>query len=170
MLKGKIEQLRKERALQGITDSADGDVTSSAEGAEEAGAMKAIEEEKRAYKEAYGRLKSLKAEIEHLQLMLEKSRKRLQKDFEGWYEATLRQAIAREKAQAVRNGKGSLERAALPQQELGLAVAETPRTAAARKAAGATLTGNAEADADIIAFYKAREQLMASAGVASRAS
>lgn len=67
------------------------------------------------YKDSYGRLKGLKAEIEHLQLMLEKSRKRLQKDFEGWYEATLRQAIAREKAAAVRNG-GQVERVAVSQQ------------------------------------------------------
>lgn len=37
---------------------------------------------------------------------------------------------------------------------------ETPRTAQARKAAGPMITGNAQADADIIAFYKARQELM----------
>ena len=118
--------------------------------------MLMIEKQKASYKEAYGQLKSLKAEIEHLQLMLEKSRKRLQKDFEGWYETALRQAIAREKT-----GGGRSNGTAVPlkQQE---AMLETPRTAAAREAAGPTLTGNAEADADIIAFYKARKNLMAS--------
>jgi kinesin family protein 6/9 len=153
-LKGKIEQLRRERALQGLVEKEEDDI--AVEAPEEKEAMLMIEKQKASYKEAYGQLKSLKAEIEHLQLMLEKSRKRLQKDFEGWYETALRQAIAREKT-----GGGRSNGTAVPlkQQE---AMLETPRTAAAREAAGPTLTGNAEADADIIAFYKARKNLMAS--------
>ena len=44
----------------------------------------------------------------------------------------------------------------------------TPRTSAARVAAGPMLTGNAQADADIIAFYKAREELVAGQAKAVR--
>jgi|EP00665_Eupelagonemidae_sp_cell47_P009083 hypothetical protein len=40
---------------------------------------------KRAYKEGFGQLKELKSEIEHLQHLLEQSRRRLQSDFENWY-------------------------------------------------------------------------------------
>ena len=109
-------------------------------------------------------IQGLKGEIEHLQLMLERSRKTLQKDFESWFVTMSRQAIARERADAVRAGKGGGKGAKAPvkaaQLELG-AVPETPRTSAARVAAGPMLTGNAQADADIIAFYKAREELVA---------
>ena len=118
----------------------------------------------------------MKGEIEHLQLMLERSRKTLQKDFESWFSTAARQAVAREKADAVRASKGnggSVAAVRASTLELGGgggggAVAETPRTAAARKAAGPMLTGNPQADADIVAFYKARDELQQRQGQAGK--
>ena len=102
-----------------------------------------------------------------MQLMLERSRKTLQKDFEAWFATAARQAVAREQADKVRASKGqggAVAAVRASQLEFGVSggkgVAETPRTAAARKAAGPMLTGNAQADADIVAFYKAREELV----------
>lgn len=37
------------------------------------------------YKTMFNRLKGLKVEIEHLQLLMEKAKMKLQKDFEVWW-------------------------------------------------------------------------------------
>lgn len=168
-LKGTIEQLRKERAAQGLMDDGNDGGAEPEVDPEEERAKAQIDEEKVKYKRGYAELKALKGEIEHLQLMLERSRKTLQKDFESWFSTAARQAVAREKADAVRASKGSGAAVASVRAstlELGGAGAgaggagvNTPRTVAARKAAGPMLTGNPQADADIIAFYKARDEL-----------
>ena len=44
-----------------------------------------MEAQKKAYKEGFSQLKEIKAEIEHLQHLLEQSRRRLQQDFENWW-------------------------------------------------------------------------------------
>ena len=51
-------------------------------------------QEKAAYKEAFARLRELKQEIEHLQMLLEQSRTKLQRDFEHWMSLMLRQQQA----------------------------------------------------------------------------
>lgn len=53
-----------------------------------------VVQEKVAYKEAFARLRELKQEIEHLQMLLEQSRSKLQKDFEQWMTLMLRQQQA----------------------------------------------------------------------------
>uniref|UniRef100_A0A4W2HFJ9 Kinesin-like protein n=1 Tax=Bos indicus x Bos taurus TaxID=30522 RepID=A0A4W2HFJ9_BOBOX len=44
-----------------------------------------LEEEKRRYKTMFARLKALKVEIEHLQLLMDKAKVKLQKEFEAWW-------------------------------------------------------------------------------------
>uniref|UniRef100_A0A673CBS2 Kinesin family member 6 n=1 Tax=Sphaeramia orbicularis TaxID=375764 RepID=A0A673CBS2_9TELE len=44
-----------------------------------------IEQEKKAYKSTFGRLKALRTEIEHLQLLLERAKVKLQRDFHKWW-------------------------------------------------------------------------------------
>lgn len=44
-----------------------------------------LEEEKRRYKTMFTRLKALKVEIEHLQLLMDKAKVKLQKEFEAWW-------------------------------------------------------------------------------------
>uniref|UniRef100_G3UHN8 Kinesin-like protein KIF6/9 C-terminal domain-containing protein n=1 Tax=Loxodonta africana TaxID=9785 RepID=G3UHN8_LOXAF len=53
-----------------------------------------LEEEKRRYKTMFTHLKALKVEIEHLQLLMDKAKVKLQKEFEAWWaeEATNLQA------------------------------------------------------------------------------
>ncbi|XP_062954359.1 kinesin-like protein KIF6 [Cynocephalus volans] len=53
-----------------------------------------LEEGKRRYKTMFTRLKALKVEIEHLQLLMDKAKVKLQKEFEAWWaeEATNLQA------------------------------------------------------------------------------
>ena len=51
-------------------------------------------QEKAAYKDAFARLRELKQEIEHLQMLLEQSRTKLQRDFEHWMSLMLRQQQA----------------------------------------------------------------------------
>ncbi|KAM6182314.1 kinesin-like protein KIF6 [Erethizon dorsatum] len=46
-----------------------------------------LEEEKRRYKAMFTRLKALKVEIEHLQLLMDKAKVKLQKEFEAWWAA-----------------------------------------------------------------------------------
>jgi hypothetical protein len=48
-------------------------------------------QEKKRYKDAFNQLRDLKKEIEHLHLLLEQSRTRLQKDFEQWMTIMTRQ-------------------------------------------------------------------------------
>jgi len=43
------------------------------------------------YQEQYNELKELKAEIERIQKLLERSRERMQKDFESWLSVMIRQ-------------------------------------------------------------------------------
>jgi kinesin family protein 6/9 len=48
-------------------------------------------QEKASYKAAFSQLRGLKGEIEHLQLLLEQSRKKLQQDFQQWLGMVARQ-------------------------------------------------------------------------------
>ncbi|CAM9504246.1 unnamed protein product, partial [Phaeothamnion confervicola] len=90
-LKRTIEQIRRERAMEGLWENKDGgpDDDSPEEDPEEVKYKTAIDEEKRIYKESFQELRHLKAEIEHIQRLLEKSRAKMQADFDAWYEQAL---------------------------------------------------------------------------------
>ncbi|XP_058604704.1 kinesin-like protein KIF6 isoform X3 [Onychostoma macrolepis] len=80
-LKSQLKIRRKQMAAQGLT----GNQTASESDYVEERALKEIEEEKKNYKFKSGCLKGLKTEIEHLQLLHEKLKVKLQKDFENWW-------------------------------------------------------------------------------------
>ena len=85
-LKGQIEACRRDRAISEVAASEGGDgAADTAASQEEARLKMQMEEGKRTYKEGFAKLKELKGEIEHLQHLLEQSRRKLQQDFEGWY-------------------------------------------------------------------------------------
>lgn len=87
-LKGQIEACRRDRAISEVAASEGGEGSGAMDAAtqEEEARLKAqMEEGKRTYKEGFAKLKELKGEIEHLQHLLEQSRRKLQQDFEGWY-------------------------------------------------------------------------------------
>ncbi|XP_073783383.1 kinesin-like protein KIF6 isoform X1 [Danio rerio] len=80
-LKGELKNRRKQMAVQGLT----GNQTESELDPFEEKILTQIEEEKKNYKITSGCLKDLKTEIEHLQLLLEKSKVKIQSDFENWW-------------------------------------------------------------------------------------
>ncbi|NXI98718.1 KIF6 protein, partial [Psophia crepitans] len=144
-----------------------------------------IEEEKKSYKTMFNRLKGLKVEIEHLQLLMEKVKMKLQKDFEVWWseEAT---NLQQEKPEMVSSPDTAT---VFPQfikssQHLSTnSFSETTRvspnedpdgrnnsitssnpTSKTRTPSSSStsipLTGNSQTDADILAFIKARQNIL----------
>ncbi|CAM9722589.1 unnamed protein product [Ectocarpus sp. 13 AM-2016] len=98
-LKNTIEQVRRERALDGLME--EGSVGGSKgddedrnsrpqvglgeeEDEEETKCKAAMEVEKRVYKGSFQELRELKSEIEHIQRLLEKGRSKMQADFQAW--------------------------------------------------------------------------------------
>ena len=166
-LKALIEQRRIERAM-------------TQEGAEEVDpeeerAKGAIEKEKAEYKQSFERLRQLKREIEHVQKLLEQSRVRLQKDFEQWLDLMLRQQEKPQSKTAKQAPEGAAKdaynRPAVPVKAKPALFAPAASMfegvdEAVRKKAAPLLTGNEEADRDIIKFYTAREQLLKQNGAA----
>ncbi|XP_062863067.1 kinesin-like protein KIF6 isoform X2 [Trichomycterus rosablanca] len=80
-LKKQLEMRRMQIAAQGVIGSHE---TSEPNPVEET-LRNQIEEEKKNYKSTFGRLKAMKTEIEHLQHLLQRSKIKLQKDFEDWW-------------------------------------------------------------------------------------
>lgn len=142
-LKQTIEQLRRERAIEGIHDS---QVEGAPPSAEEEKSKQAIETEKTQYKEAFEQLRGMKTEIETIQRMLEVGRARLQSDFDSWYDQVLKQ-----------------QRTQMRTVDGGRTAWSTPKTAASESAQpkqdSLPLTGNKQTDDDIRAFYRAKEEL-----------
>ncbi|XP_041107070.1 kinesin-like protein KIF6 [Polyodon spathula] len=103
-LKAQVEQRRMQRAAHGVINST---VDLAEPDPVEEELRVHIEEEKRSYKATFGRLKGLKTEIEHLQLLLERAKVKLQRDFEVWWS----EEAARLQPQEERSGRGASENA-----------------------------------------------------------
>ena len=142
----------------------------------------AIEQEKKAYKETLDHLRGLKGTIESTQKVVEKGRGRLQSDFDTWYqhmcykETRRRGAQPREEARAQKSvdsdstlckdagkkehgveGRNMREDTADVIEQIPVKAPEQPQY---KLPPGIQLTGNADADADIMAFYRAKEILL----------
>jgi kinesin family protein 6/9 len=164
-LKAQIEQLRVERAMQGLDQN--GQISE-----EERQMVTAMESEKQRYKENYNRLRDLKSEIEGIQRMLEKSKVQLQKDFEQWYLVMLQQQglqINKENQNASMTSSASTALSTgttAPSTNYSSVNASTSSVATSAavdgkvKYAWGVSTGDAEADADIAAFYAAKESIL----------
>uniref|UniRef100_A0A667XS17 Kinesin-like protein n=1 Tax=Myripristis murdjan TaxID=586833 RepID=A0A667XS17_9TELE len=119
---------------------------------------KQIEEEKKTYKSTFGCLKVLRTEIEHLQLLLERAKVKLQKDFQDWWsqEASNLQATAgRQTGQTTQNLQPSS-----PGVRGFRALSTTQLSSSA-----IPLTGDQQTDADILAFIRARQSLLNRTGL-----
>uniref|UniRef100_A0A3Q3SDX0 Kinesin family member 6 n=1 Tax=Mastacembelus armatus TaxID=205130 RepID=A0A3Q3SDX0_9TELE len=93
------------------------------------------------YKSTIGCLKALKTEIEHLQLLMEKTKVKLQKDFHKWW---------------------NQEASSMQVTGLTLSFIPTsvpPLTTVPLISSSIPLTGDQKADADILAFVNARQNL-----------
>jgi kinesin family member 6/9 len=151
--KSQVEQLRLERAMQGLSKGAGANEDEPVDEEEEIIKTKMMEE-KNQYKEGFSRLRALKGEIDSLQRLLETERERLTNDFEEWHVAMCAKVQAESEA-APPTAAGNGAPAAVAR------MGDNDSAAATSQSGGMPpLTGNAEADADILAFYKAREQLL----------
>ena len=108
------------------------------------------------------KLRDLKTEIEHIQKMLEQGRRKLQADFDKWYELILREPAntGGGGAPTPRNAAAPSPRMPAPSPEPARSAWATPPLAAAQPKQP-VLTGNRDADDDIMAFYRAKEELAA---------
>ncbi|XP_053316987.1 kinesin-like protein KIF6 [Spea bombifrons] len=167
-LKGEVEQRRLQRAALGVSGSSDElDKLDPAE-EELRGQM---EEEKKRYKILFGRLKGLKTEIEHLQLLMEKAKIKLQKEFEEWWSAE------EESLQNLPAANPASPSAPIPRHHHHSSIsgsvdpaarsfASSLDDSAARRRPPQTaetpipLTGDSQTDADILAFVRARQNLL----------
>ncbi len=143
----------------------------------------AIDREKAAYKETLEQLSGIKGEIESIQKKLEKGNLKLQSDFDTWYRFVVDDKENRmddidESIQHLSSEQGSKEGMLTPIMDVSTSsstaandpkqtngvLPQQPATAETQNEFklpdGIKLTGNSEADADIIAFYKAKEVLM----------
>ncbi|XP_075303978.1 kinesin-like protein KIF6 [Odontesthes bonariensis] len=82
-LKKQLELRRRQRAAHGVVGN-QAQVEEEFDPVEE-NLCKQIKQEKMAYKSTIGRLKALRTEIEHLQLLLERVKVKIQKDFQKWW-------------------------------------------------------------------------------------
>lgn len=159
-----------------------------------------LEEEKTRYKTTFMRLKALKVEIEHLQLLMDKAKVKLQKEFEVWWaeEATNLQVnslatnpqehlkpvpqqdqpqlLLRKSSQGreAKDGVSSLDicydkdaRRILPSpcpsqhsQEPSSSRTQLQDSISERPMSSIPLTGDSQTDSDILAFIKARQNVL----------
>ncbi|XP_031733716.1 kinesin-like protein KIF6 isoform X1 [Anarrhichthys ocellatus] len=159
--RNRINELKKQLALQrgqraalGVTENRP-KVEEEVDPVEE-NLCKHIEQEKKAYKSTIDHLKALRTEIEHLQLLLERAKVKLQRDFHKWWS---QEASSMQESEATaRCHTGS------PHGTLQLPSPSTPgfRALSTTKLSSSSipLTGDQQTDADILAFVKARQNLL----------
>ena len=130
-------------------------------------AKETIAQEKLAYKTSYQNLRELKSEIEQIQKLMERSRKKLQADFDAWYE---QQGRGETLTKALLSSDGEKQVEFKPQfneqpikQAWASPTYSTATTQSTSSFASSEIrsTGYRDTDADIEAFYKASEILKA---------
>ena len=118
------------------------------------------------YKKNFNTLRELKSEIERIQKQLERQRIRMQSDFESWHSVMLREVHENNE-----NGASNNMNERSPQSRF---VKDAWRGDSAKgseregktssysppQEAKKLMTGNKDADEDIMAFFKAKEEMM----------
>ncbi|NWW87683.1 KIF6 protein, partial [Rhynochetos jubatus] len=150
---------------------------------------KQIEAEKKSYKTMFNRLKVLKVEIEHLQLLMEKVKVKLQKDFEIWWSeeaanlqqeepemvsspntATACPEFIKSSQHLSTNSFSETTRVSPSEDPPGKINSVTSRNSTSKtrtlpsSSTSLPLTGDSQADADILAFFKARQNILQKKG------
>ncbi|NXM23055.1 KIF6 protein, partial [Ploceus nigricollis] len=184
-LKGKIIQRQIQRAALAVSNPSE---ELTFDPIEENLRMQ-IEEEKKSYKTVYSRFKGLKVEIEHLQLLMEKVKMKLQKDFEIWWSEEAKK-FQHEKPEMVTSpntvtvcpqfirssqhlspisfsdtSRDSLnEDPAVKKNSVTFGSPTLKTRTPPSSTASIPLTGDSQADADILAFIKARQNILQKKG------
>ncbi|XP_036763049.2 kinesin-like protein KIF6 isoform X1 [Manis pentadactyla] len=184
-LKEEITQRHMQQVALGISENI---ATPSMPDSLEEKLRSQLEEEKRRYKTMFMRLKALKVEIEHLQLLMDKSKVKLQKEFEAWWaeEATSLQVNSpaanspshmkplpqtpetqQERSQLLSNPSEVNARktvhspgAILHSQEQSSTSAPLKDSIPEKPVSSIPLTGDRQTDSDILAFIKARQSIL----------
>ncbi|XP_072189885.1 kinesin-like protein KIF6 [Excalfactoria chinensis] len=191
-LKGKITQRHIQRAALAVSNPSE--VLDTLDPVEEK-LRTQIEEEKKSYDTMFNRLKGLKVEIEHLQLLMEKAKMKLQKDFEAWWtEEGTNLQIQREKTELVSSPNTTMvypQFIKSSQHLLANSFSETTRANSNEDLSGRNnsiifnnpstkirtspssstsipLTGDSQTDADILAFIKARQNILQKKGLGKK--
>ncbi|XP_077637982.1 kinesin-like protein KIF6 [Lonchura striata] len=189
-LKGKVIQRQIQRAALAVSNPSE---ELTFDPVEEKLRMQ-IEEEKKSYKTVYSRFKGLKVEIEHLQLLMEKVKMKLQKDFEIWW-AEEAKKFQQEKSEMVTspNTVTVYPQFIRSSQHLSpISFSDTSRdspnedpavknnsvtfgsptlktrTPPPSSSTSIPLTGDSQADADILAFIKARQNILQKKGLGNK--
>ncbi|XP_031436011.1 kinesin-like protein KIF6 isoform X1 [Clupea harengus] len=181
-LKRQLELRRRQTAVQGLTT---GSPVPENPGPVEERLLSEIEEEKKNYKSIFGRLKGLKTEIEHLQLLLERAKVKLQMDFHEWWKqeankpqhpilevtsAATRPPTSVSSPPAIRDiHMMGLDAAVMSKKDTD---SNNPPVSGDLRALSSSslsdssipLTGDTETDEDILAFIRARQNLLNSTG------
>ncbi|XP_072103617.1 kinesin-like protein KIF6 isoform X2 [Mobula birostris] len=190
-LKSQLEQRRMQRAASSVT-SEPVDVNKPDHFEEEL--RQKLEEEKKCYKMTFNRLKGLKAETEHLQHLLQKAKMMIQKDFEAWWseETTRLQAHQEQLSEATTQNTWTSSVTPTPSlrnvhsssciETSGYMSADSTAQNSARTlktsssearvpsnfGSSIPLTGDGQTDADILAFVRARQNLMQKKGLRTK--
>lgn len=162
--KVRIEQIRRRRAANAIATG----INSTDLLPDETQAVSIIEKENQIYKRGLATLRELKGSIEHLKQLMEASQRKLQKDFDTWYARmyeildTQTSSVLNESVEPIKSIKISVEEE-IENQTKAPTISINTKTPSnpIQLPPGVHLTGDKEADDDIIAFYKAKEALMA---------
>ncbi|ETV70453.1 hypothetical protein H257_14115 [Aphanomyces astaci] len=168
-LTAKMEKLRTDKAVASvITTNLSTTTESGLVSDDEMAIVAAIDAHKRAYKVGFNQLNDLKKEIQHVQKMLEMGRLKLQKDFDGWYQAQGRGHLVTEtlvNKQDVAKPPPPVK-AAWP--DIAPGGANSTSTTSTTSTAKATTprqkdeipkTGDAAVDKDVTGFYEALDIL-----------
>ncbi|NXM73492.1 KIF6 protein, partial [Serilophus lunatus] len=184
-LKGEITQRQIQRAALAV--SSPSEELNVFDPVEEKLRMQ-IEEEKKSYKTMFNRFKGLKVEIEHLQLLMEKVKMKLQKDFEVWWSEEAKNL--QEKPEMVTspttvsvypqfikssqhlstNSFSEITRVSTKEDPSGKnnSITFSNPTLKTRTppspSTSIPLTGDSQTDADILAFIKARQKILQKKG------
>ncbi|KAM4042914.1 kinesin-like protein KIF6 isoform 1-T1 [Anomaloglossus baeobatrachus] len=169
-LKAAVEQRRMQQAAQGVSSSYDD--ADKLDPAEEE-LRDQMEAEKKRYKTLFHQLKSLKTEIEHLQLLLEKAKVRLQKEFEEWWSQETANLQDHPESQQHSSSPSLSQRPhsvpdnADPAQSSLRSKVQRPASShrwSRGEDSPIPLTGDSQVDADILAFVRARQNLLSRKG------
>ncbi|XP_040553564.1 kinesin-like protein KIF6 isoform X3 [Gallus gallus] len=191
-LKGEITQRHIRRAALAVSSPSE---VLDALDPVEAKLRTQIEEEKKSYKTMFNRLKGLKVEIEHLQLLMEKAKMKLQKDFEVWWtEGGTNLQTQQEKTVLVSSLNTTMVYPQFVKSSQDLSANSFSETARANSnedpsgknssivfnnlttkirtspssSTSIPLTGDSQTDADILAFIKARQSILQKKGLGNK--
>jgi len=153
-IKNQIEDLRKERALQGLLNNQNEVIKHP----DEERLANEIEKHKKIYKDNFSKLKDLKAEIENIQNLLQKNHQSLQKDFDKWLEVVMNQnSIMTGTTQILT--QAPLQNTLKESQRGNLNLSSTSGTSGVSNSSRSKSKLDPEVEKNLAAFYKARDEL-----------